>query len=185
MARHAMLLALTAEQAEFSLHSMKDSGSLPRLRRAAESYHGGVGTAGVALALFVCPGCTRAQPTPERVTEKVAAANPSSAAPPLEAGPSSSMLRVEIPPALEGSCRQICERSRQLNCENAAKCMPNCLAMGSVTPCTAQILRFYGCLVGHPLRDWTCAEDGVAAIREGLCDEEQGQTVACMEAKMR
>jgi hypothetical protein len=92
---------------------------------------------------------------------------------------------VQIPASLERSCREICERSSRLNCENTPKCMPNCLAMGSVTPCTREMTAFYRCLVAEPLPHWQCAPNGVAAIQPGFCDDEQRRTVACMEAKMR
>jgi hypothetical protein len=99
--------------------------------------------------------------------------------------PPSGVARVEVSQSLERSCREICDRSRRLNCENVAKCMPNCLAMGSLTPCTAEVSSFYDCLVSQPPQNWSCAPDGVAAIRAGYCDKEQGETVACMEAKMQ
>jgi hypothetical protein len=51
-------------------------------------------------------------------------------------GPQTSVARIEVSPGLERTCRQICDRSHLLKCENAAQCMPNCLAMGSATPCT-------------------------------------------------
>jgi len=98
--------------------------------------------------------------------------------------PAPSAVRVEIAPSLERSCRQICDRTRQLKCANVDKCFPNCLAMGSATPCTDEVLGFYECLVGQPLQNWECAPDGVAAIRKGLCNAEQGRTIACMETKL-
>lgn len=92
---------------------------------------------------------------------------------------------MDVPPDVEKTCRQICERSRQLSCGHAEKCLPNCLAMGSQTPCTTEILRFFQCLKGQPAQNWQCAPDGVAAIRDGFCDDEQRLTVACMQAKMK
>lgn len=63
--------------------------------------------------------------------------------------------------------------------------MGNCIAMASVTPCSEALQSLYRCLVDQPLTHWECAEDGVAAIRDGFCDAEQGQAAACMEAKMQ
>jgi hypothetical protein len=57
--------------------------------------------------------------------------------------------------------------------------------MASLTPCQEPFSGFYRCLAGKPDSNWECSEDGVASIREGLCDKEQGQVVACMEAKMQ
>jgi hypothetical protein len=95
-----------------------------------------------------------------------------------------SSARIEVPLSLERSCRTICDRSRRLACENASQCMPNCLAMGSVTPCTDAITTLYQCLVGQPVQNWECAPDGVAAIKDGFCDDAQRQAVTCMAAKM-
>ena len=91
--------------------------------------------------------------------------------------------RIEVTDSLERSCRAICDRSRRLACENVAACMPNCLAMGSVTPCTDAVTSFYRCLVAQPVQNWECTPDGVAAIKDGFCDEAQRQVVACMDAR--
>jgi hypothetical protein len=93
--------------------------------------------------------------------------------------------RVEVSPSLERSCREICDRSRRLKCENASECMPNCLAMGSITPCTEKMTAFFRCLVGQPVQNWECSPDGVAAIRPGFCESEQANAVACMETNMK
>jgi hypothetical protein len=104
---------------------------------------------------------------------------------PAQASPANlAAQRIEIAPSLERSCRQICDRSLQLQCASADKCLPNCLAMGSATPCSDEMLGFYQCLIAQPVQNWECAPDGVAAIRRGLCGAEQERTVACMESKM-
>jgi hypothetical protein len=133
-----------------------------------------VGAASLSLAF--APACDRHDSSAESASASAAVET---------ARPPASVARVEIPASLERSCREICDRSRRLNCLNVAKCMPNCLAMGSVTPCTEKITTLYQCLVGQPVQNWACAPDGVAAIQKGFCDKEQGETVACMEAKMR
>ncbi|MGO9835077.1 MAG: hypothetical protein ACLP1X_12760 [Polyangiaceae bacterium] len=95
-----------------------------------------------------------------------------------------SPARIEIPPDLERTCRSICDRSRKLACPKVAECMPNCTAMGSATPCTAEFLAMFGCLVKQPLNNWECAPDGVAAVKDGVCDAEQRAAIGCMELKM-
>jgi hypothetical protein len=40
-------------------------------------------------------------------------------------------------------------------------------------------------MLREPIDHWECAEDGMGAIRDGYCNEEQGQAVACMEQKMQ
>ena len=88
-------------------------------------------------------------------------------------------------PALGDLCVAICERSRKLRCGSAAECERNCQAMGLVAGCNGQISAFYRCLAGQPLDRWECAEDGVAAIRDGFCEVEQERAVACVEMKTK
>jgi hypothetical protein len=82
-------------------------------------------------------------------------------------------------------CSDLCERSRELKCVNAAECKPHCLAMASATPCNEPMAAFYQCLLAQPIKNWECAEDGVAAIRDGFCSKEQQLVASCMLAKMR
>jgi hypothetical protein len=56
--------------------------------------------------------------------------------------------------------------------------------MASLTPCKKEISSFYDCLLRQPLQNWECALDGVAAIRDGLCNAQQEESLRCMEAKM-
>lgn len=93
--------------------------------------------------------------------------------------------RITIPAAVQDTCRSICQRSTELKCKNAGQCAANCVGMASLTPCSQPVSAMFSCLLREPLAHWSCAEDGVAAIREGYCDSEQAQAVACMEAKMQ
>jgi len=63
--------------------------------------------------------------------------------------------------------------------------MKSCVSMAAGTPCTDAFKAFYGCLAREPAERWECAEDGIAAIREGYCEKEQERAVGCMEAKAR
>lgn len=55
------------------------------------------------------------------------------------------------------------------------------MAMGSLTPCTDRVGQLYKCLAREPVAHWECATDGVAAIRDGFCDREQGDAIDCMK----
>ncbi|HYO93627.1 MAG TPA: hypothetical protein VER33_03900 [Polyangiaceae bacterium] len=57
--------------------------------------------------------------------------------------------------------------------------------MAAHRPCTDPIAATYACLVQQPVASWECAENGVAAIREGFCEGEQARTVACLQAQVR
>lgn len=130
-----------------------------------------------------------AQKVPKETREAAAASSLSRAAATRPAPPAAAAAaepaRVAIPAATQDACRSICERSTQLKCKNAGQCAANCVGMAALTPCSDAISTLYSCLVREPLAHWNCAEDGVAAIREGYCDSEQAKAVACMEAKMQ
>jgi hypothetical protein len=143
------------------------------------------------MALVLLAGCARHASADESnamstTAQAASAAAPSAGAPPAAsaANPAPVAARVEVPTSLERSCREICDRSRRLKCENTAECMPNCLAMGSLTPCTDKMTVFFHCLVEQPLQNWECSPDGVAAVRPGFCENEQASAVGCMETHM-
>lgn len=91
--------------------------------------------------------------------------------------------RAPKPAELNDTCTRICDRSQVLKCKNADQCLVNCIGAASGTPCNAEFLAFYGCLVPQPIANWECDEDGVAAIKPGLCDREQQRAIDCMKAK--
>jgi hypothetical protein len=144
---------------------------------------------GFAAALLVFAGvqaCVKDAPADSSPSESASiGAAPSRTDPSVDAGVSTPNVRVEVSFDLERSCREICDRSRVLQCSNLSKCMPNCLGMGSLTPCSEPMQAFFQCLRKQPVANWQCAPEGVAAIRDGFCDKEQAETVQCMQAKMR
>jgi hypothetical protein len=138
----------------------------------------------VALAVGALPTAFAAYQTNEpsaTVVEPLAA-------PPAPSAAAAPAPRIELPTpeaarAVERSCTSICDRSRALKCARANDCMPDCLAMAVGTPCADEFASLYRCLVKEPDAHWECADDGVAAIREGFCEKEQEKSVSCMEAK--
>jgi hypothetical protein len=137
-----------------------------------DSIHDGVRTAFVLATLVLLAGCpenrSHAEPAPAASLPAVA---PSATA--LEP-PSSGISDV---------CRSICERSHVLKCKNADQCLAECVTGGTQNPCSAEFQNFYRCLVPQAVENWECAEDGIAAIKPGRCDEEQERAVKCIEAK--
>jgi hypothetical protein len=133
---------------------------------------------GVALVFGVAIGCKGSPPSEN--TKSSASPSEPSARPATAAGEPAAAAR-----AIEQSCNSICERSRKLNCARPQDCMPNCLAMAIGSPCADEFTAFYRCLVQEPVEHWECAEEGVAAIREGFCEKEQERAVGCVEAKAR
>lgn len=95
---------------------------------------------------------------------------------------SSATARAKTPD-VKDACASICERSHVLRCPNADQCLVNCVAAATGTPCNAEFQAFYQCLVPQPIANWECAEDGVAAIKPGICNKEQERAIRCMESK--
>ena len=92
--------------------------------------------------------------------------------------------QVPVSAAIRDSCRDICDRSKQLKCTHADECLTNCAGMATLTPCSAEFSKLFPCWLKEPIAHWECGEDGVGAIRDGYCDKEQAEVVACMEKKM-
>jgi hypothetical protein len=36
------------------------------------------------------------------------------------------------------------------------------------------------CFTERPVSDWECGDDGIAQVKEGRCDAEQGRYVECL-----
>jgi hypothetical protein len=127
---------------------------------------------GAALCCLLALGCAKERTPPESFAATRASVTPASVAKPAE-------------PTLDlkQACTDICEHSRVLKCEHAERCLTNCVAAAAGTPCNPEFQTFYRCLLKEPVRNWECAEDGVAAIREGFCDKEQARAVSCMQEK--
>jgi len=136
----------------------------------------------LAIVLFVsCMACARKEAAPEKAAARPAASTTLAAV----HSPVPAPTRAAVSEDTSRACEAICANSRSRHCRNESQCLGNCLAMGSLTPCKDQVSAFYRCLVAQPAQNWECADDGVAAIREGFCDKEQEQAVTCMEAKMQ
>lgn len=143
------------------------------------------GLVSTAMCAAGAGGCRKGvtEQVPVRDDAPVPPAAPAVSTVPLLAAPQSE--RVTVSAEAKASCSAVCERSKQLKCKNTDECLPNCLAMVSLTPCTKEISAMLDCTLREPIARWECAEDGVGAIRDGYCDEEQGKAVTCMEQKMQ
>jgi hypothetical protein len=141
---------------------------------------GGYANALWVVALIAAVGCARE--SNRRATGDAPAPSVTRAAPVAK---QAHVPPVQVPEAIVNACRRICGRSVELKCTHASECEPNCVATASATPCAAAFSTFYDCLVRQPLQNFQCDEDGVAAVREGFCDNEQAAAVRCMEAKMQ
>jgi hypothetical protein len=126
--------------------------------------------AGVVLTAVVTSGCARERAKPSWMSD----------------GGTTATTNAELKantPDIRSTCTKICEHSRVLRCQNASECELNCVAMATGTPCNSEFRALYGCLLQQPAANWECAEDGIAAVREGFCEAQQQSAVSCMQAK--
>ena len=86
------------------------------------------------------------------------------------------------PANVASKCDDVCALSARLRCKNAAECKPRCHSMESMPVCQGEISAFFRCLVQQPLKNWECDPDGMGAIRDPYCADEQARVVACVEA---
>jgi hypothetical protein len=131
---------------------------------------------GATLALLACLpalACEEKRPPPDVATSNSVAA-------PVTSAPTAAALQ-----AVEQACTGICERSRVLKCQRADDCLLNCVGAATGTPCSPEFQSFYQCLGLQPIKNWECAEDGIAAIRVGFCEKEQERVLQCMETKAK
>ena len=146
---------------------------------------GGITLALLRVSLWFVSACVHDAPETSGQTRSDAetAATVDVAAPPVVAANVKPSVSLPDLPSLQQTCDAICSHSRELKCNHTSQCFSNCVGMGAITPCTDEVSAFYRCLTKQPTRNWQCDEDGVAAIREGLCDTEQSHVVKCMQAK--
>lgn len=85
-------------------------------------------------------------------------------------------------PAAAGAdpCISACQRSRDLKCPDAARCEATCVALRDSEPCGNEMRAALRCFAAQPVASWECGEDGMAAIREGFCGDQQQQVVTCL-----
>ena len=81
------------------------------------------------------------------------------------------------------SCPTICQRSKDLGCSIGPEdCITACEEMQDVPVCKAEMQEVVGCMITKPAKDWECSEEGIAAIRDGVCDDEQRRFMTCITA---
>jgi hypothetical protein len=149
----------------------------------AEKWVVSIERASVIGSVLALAGCARSDPL--RDTGRDASFLPSS--PPVAGQHPPARPSALIPPSrkLVDTCKEICDQSAGLNCKNAARCLSNCIAIGSSGPCTEVTTVFYECLQKQPLASWECAGNGLASIRAGICDQEREKVVGCIAEKTR
>jgi hypothetical protein len=81
------------------------------------------------------------------------------------------------------ACLTICQRSKDLNCKKSQEqCLAACKEMHEVPICKNEMKAVMDCMISEPPAHWECNEEDIAAIKEGVCDDEQGGFMACVVA---
>jgi len=128
-----------------------------------------------ALALGLASGC-------EGRSEASAVSKSAVAAPHASAAPAPAATPAPAPAAAPAAspCDTLCSRATELKCRAASACPAACREMYNQPTCQAEMRAALACFVSHPVTDWECDEDGMAAIKNGICDAEQGNVVSCI-----
>jgi hypothetical protein len=156
-----------------------------------------------AMLLFAHTGCSRADSPaaalheePSANTHQLAGDSSQARPAPPEAArtpandANSAAIRDKAPtvapsPQLTASCDELCAHTKPLKCPRQDQCKASCVAMGNIPACADAFATLYGCLVHERIEHWECAEDGIAAIRDGYCESEQSAASRCLEARSR
>lgn len=78
-------------------------------------------------------------------------------------------------------CERLCAHTAPLACSAHADCSASCVEMGtSAEACAPKLDTFMRCLVSRPLSDFECDDDGIASVKDGPCDVEQGAVAQCL-----
>lgn len=136
------------------------------------------------VALGLLSGCDAAVSAPSAVAEPSTGSR-------AEAGSSRSQLPASAvkPPvaavsatsaAATAPCRTMCSHARELGCTGLSHCSESCAELLAAPECKAQLDVALGCMVREPREHWTCNEDGLASIRDGYCNAEQGAYIECL-----
>jgi len=118
------------------------------------------------LALGLSSGC-------EGRSEASAVSKPSVAAPAAAPAPVAAAS-----PA--SPCGRLCAHATELKCRAASACPAACSEMYEQPTCQNEMRAALACFVTHPVTDWECDDDGMAAVKSGICDEEQSSVVRCI-----
>lgn len=138
-------------------------------------FNGRVVLVGFAL-LCACGGETEAKPVPSKV--EPSAVEPAKVAKPKVIEPSAPTDGVGV----EAFCPEICRRSVVLGCRLADRCDVMCRNAFADLVCPRQLKRAMECALSLPVNEWFCSPDGIAAVKDGPCDDEQEAYDVCLRA---
>ena len=84
-------------------------------------------------------------------------------------------------------CQSACEKSAALDCagDDPDTCVSDCEAeLGALIDaypnCSSQLRATLSCWGGRPESDWECDADDEAAVKAGVCDDEQTAVGTCI-----
>ncbi len=78
------------------------------------------------------------------------------------------------------TCEALCAMLDPLKCRNGRECGPRCRSMLQIRGCAREMQKVLGCLSKQPLENWECDDDGIGAVRDPYCSDEQAMVVGCL-----
>jgi hypothetical protein len=141
------------------------------------------------IGLFAIQGCQPAKSdhsTDKSNTQQEAPPSPKPASSAAAKAPEPATKRVNdveaLPFKLEElatSCGRICESTKVLACTQHAECQNGCIQAFGTPVCVAELRRFLSCTENSPATSFECSPEGIPALKDGVCDSEQGAVMGC------
>ena len=139
-------------------------------------------TLALAALLLSCESANKGELAPAATTP----ATPKTGTTAEPVVPAEPTPRAEAPSAklvANSPCAAICSRSTELGCSQASTCEATCRASMADGLCIAEMSAATSCMLREPAKNWECSEEGLSAIKDGFCEDEQMQVVDCMMAQ--
>lgn len=98
---------------------------------------------------------------------------------PLKLAPAAASARASDPTL----CPSLCVHTARQRCgAGERECLTACEQMLDAPICTELIQAAYRCMAAQGNDAFECGDDGIAAIKDGLCDQEQGAVARCLRS---
>ncbi len=104
---------------------------------------------------------------------------------PGSAAASSDARQTAAVTATTAVCLKLCDKTVPLRCPGQPGCAAGCADMSrSAGLCAPAMDAFLACLVGQPVSNFECNDEGIPAVKDGLCTAEQAMVAKCLMTPM-
>jgi hypothetical protein len=80
-------------------------------------------------------------------------------------------------------CLPLCEATaKALHCAHPGDCKLSCTQLHETPVCVPEFKEFETCFLEEPPEHWECDDNGVPALKEGVCGPQRAGVLACLQA---